>query len=61
VIGGPATGTPVNPIQGAVHCGVYGVPNGDYFMAQYIVDGPGVAVTPVGCYEYCQVSSPFFP
>jgi hypothetical protein len=35
------------------------VPNGDYFMAQYIVDGPGVAVTPMGCYEYCQASSPF--
>jgi len=35
------------------------VPNGDYFMAQYIVDGPGVPVSPLGCYEYCQASSPF--
>jgi hypothetical protein len=48
------TGTPnVN----ARHCGVHGLSNGDYFLAEYIDNSNDVHVTLLGCYEFCLVRS----
>ncbi|KAF5868014.1 uncharacterized protein Bfra_007209ia [Botrytis fragariae] len=45
-----ASGTP-NPA--AVHCGLHGLPVGDYFLAEFVEDKAGVAVTLQGCWEFC--------
>lgn len=37
----------------ARHCGVHGLPNGDYFIAEYIDNSNDVHVTLLGCYEFC--------
>jgi hypothetical protein len=51
--GAAPTGTP-NPA--AVHCGIHGLPVGDYFLAQFVEDKADVPVTLEGCYEFCVVS-----
>ncbi|CAL3961889.1 unnamed protein product [Diplocarpon coronariae] len=47
---GEATGI---PNAGALHCGVHGLPNGAYKMAEYWEDRRNVGVTLLGCYEFC--------
>jgi len=42
------TGTP-NPE--ALHCGVHGLPVGDYFIAEFVENKPDTAVTLLGCFE----------
>ncbi|KAF7853899.1 hypothetical protein EAF04_010565 [Stromatinia cepivora] len=44
------SGTP-NPA--AVHCGLHGLPVGDYFLAEFVEDKAGVAVSLRGCWEFC--------
>ncbi|TGO11602.1 hypothetical protein BTUL_0106g00410 [Botrytis tulipae] len=44
------SGTP-NPA--AVHCGLHGLPVGDYFLAEFVEDKAGVPVTLQGCWEFC--------
>ncbi|KAK2628354.1 hypothetical protein QTJ16_003000 [Diplocarpon rosae] len=48
---GQATGV---PDAGALHCGVHGLPNGAYKMAEYWEDRRNVGVTLLGCYEFCE-------
>ncbi|RDW67802.1 hypothetical protein BP6252_09198 [Coleophoma cylindrospora] len=45
-----ATGTP-NPK--ALHCGLHGLPVGDYFLAEFVEEKANVAVTLEGCYQFC--------
>lgn len=46
------TGTPA---PRAVHCGVHGLPVGDFFLGRYVEERAGVPVTLEGCYEFCNV------
>jgi hypothetical protein len=39
------------------YCGVRGRPAGVYFIAEFIEQRSGVAVTPEGCYQFCDVCS----
>ncbi|KAI9642363.1 hypothetical protein NHQ30_009167 [Ciborinia camelliae] len=45
------SGTP-NPA--AVHCGLHGLPVGDFFLAEFVEDKAGVDVTLKGCWEFCR-------
>ncbi|ESZ95851.1 hypothetical protein SBOR_3745 [Sclerotinia borealis F-4128] len=45
------SGTP-NPA--AVHCGLHGLPVGDYFLAEFVEDKSGVPVSLRGCWEFCR-------
>ena len=49
------TGTPSADSQ---YCGIKGLPVGDYFIAEFVEDRPGVPVTEEGCYQFCDVSCP---
>ncbi|KAL0939405.1 uncharacterized protein CTRU02_206015 [Colletotrichum truncatum] len=35
------------------HCGVHGLPVGNYFLARFVENAPGVRVTLEGCYQFC--------
>ncbi|TAQ88347.1 hypothetical protein B7494_g3325 [Chlorociboria aeruginascens] len=50
VTGGLQTTT---PNAAAVHCGLHGLPVGDYFLAEFVEDKDDVAVTLSGCYSFC--------
>ncbi|RDW73968.1 hypothetical protein BP5796_07410 [Coleophoma crateriformis] len=50
VVTSQATGTP-NPK--ALHCGLHGLPVGDYFLAEFVEEKADVAVTLEGCYQFC--------
>ncbi|KAK0618477.1 hypothetical protein B0T17DRAFT_619066 [Bombardia bombarda] len=41
------------PLPDRIHCGVHGLPVGDYFVAQFIEDESGVPVTLDGCWKSC--------
>ncbi|RAL66761.1 hypothetical protein DID88_007544 [Monilinia fructigena] len=45
------SGTP-NPA--AVHCGLHGLPVGDFFLAEFVEDKAGVDVSLRGCWEFCR-------
>ncbi|KAL3424715.1 hypothetical protein PVAG01_03996 [Phlyctema vagabunda] len=46
-----ATGTP-DPL--ALHCGLHGLPVGDYFLAEFVENRDDEAVTLQGCYQFCK-------
>ncbi|KAM3086600.1 hypothetical protein ACMFMG_000727 [Clarireedia jacksonii] len=46
-----SSGTP-NPA--AVHCGLHGLPVGDFFLAEFVENKAGVDVTLKGCWEFCR-------
>ncbi|KAK2026860.1 hypothetical protein LX32DRAFT_654400 [Colletotrichum zoysiae] len=35
------------------HCGVHGLPVGNYFLARFVENAPGAPVTLEGCYQFC--------
>ncbi|KDN70146.1 hypothetical protein CSUB01_02502 [Colletotrichum sublineola] len=41
------------PKPGNNHCGVHGLPVGNYFLARFVENAPGVPVTLEGCYQFC--------
>ncbi|KAM0276335.1 hypothetical protein ACHAQH_006878 [Verticillium albo-atrum] len=41
------------PEAGSQHCGVHGKPVGNYFLARFVENSPGVPVTLEGCYQFC--------
>ncbi|KAG7102757.1 hypothetical protein HYQ44_016845 [Verticillium longisporum] len=41
------------PETGSLHCGVHGKPVGNYFLARFVENSPGVPVTLEGCYQFC--------
>ncbi|KAF4851213.1 hypothetical protein CGCSCA4_v003366 [Colletotrichum siamense] len=41
------------PMPGNNHCGVHGLPVGNYFLARFVENSPGVRVTLEGCYQFC--------
>ncbi|KAF9869440.1 hypothetical protein CkaCkLH20_13102 [Colletotrichum karsti] len=41
------------PMPGNHHCGVHGLPVGNYFLARFVENSPGVPVTLEGCYQFC--------
>ncbi|KAM0329785.1 hypothetical protein ACHAQA_003949 [Verticillium albo-atrum] len=41
------------PETGSQHCGVHGKPVGNYFLARFVENSPGVPVTLEGCYQFC--------
>jgi hypothetical protein len=43
------------PDEETAYCGVSGRPAGVYFIAEFIEQRSGVAVTPEGCYQFCDV------
>lgn len=45
-----------SPSNGTAYCGIHGKPAGTYFIAEFIENKPGVAVTEEGCYQFCDVS-----
>jgi hypothetical protein len=47
------TGTPA---PRAVHCGVHGLPVGDFFLGRYVEERAGVPVSLEGCWAFCKVS-----
>jgi hypothetical protein len=54
VTGGAAMPTGI-PNVNATHCNVHGLPNGNFFVAEYIENSKDVHVTLLGCYEFCLV------
>lgn len=44
------------PEEDTEYCGVHGEPAGTYFIAEFIEQRPGEAVTEEGCYQFCDVS-----
>jgi hypothetical protein len=52
--GSVSTGTG-SPNKGAYHCGVSGLPVGDYFLALFVENKAGEDVTLLGCFEFCTV------
>lgn len=47
------TGTPQ---LNSRHCGVHGLPVGNYFIARFVENSKNVPVTLEGCYQFCNVS-----
>ncbi|GKT82853.1 hypothetical protein Ct61P_00703 [Colletotrichum tofieldiae] len=47
------------PKPGNNHCGVHGLPVGNYFLARFVENAPGVPVTLEGCFQFCAVSDLF--
>ncbi|OLN94243.1 hypothetical protein CCHL11_02917 [Colletotrichum chlorophyti] len=41
------------PKPGNNHCGVHGLPVGNYFLARFVENAPGRRVTLEGCYQFC--------
>ncbi|KAK1714750.1 hypothetical protein BDP67DRAFT_577173 [Colletotrichum lupini] len=41
------------PMPGNNHCGVHGLPVGNYFLARFVNNAPNVPVTLEGCYQFC--------
>ncbi|GKT48379.1 uncharacterized protein ColSpa_08560 [Colletotrichum spaethianum] len=41
------------PKPGNNHCGVHGLPVGNYFLARFVENAPAVPVTLEGCYQFC--------
>ncbi|GKT55504.1 hypothetical protein ColTof4_07630 [Colletotrichum tofieldiae] len=41
------------PKPGNNHCGVHGLPVGNYFLARFVENAPGVPVTLEGCFQFC--------
>ncbi|KAJ0162357.1 hypothetical protein CTA2_4685 [Colletotrichum tanaceti] len=41
------------PKPGNNHCGVHGLPVGNYFLARFVENAPGLPVTLEGCYQFC--------
>jgi hypothetical protein len=39
-----------------VHCGVHGVPVGDFFLGRFVEDRADVPVSLEGCWSFCEVS-----
>lgn len=44
------------PASDSMYCGIHGKPAGTYFIAEFIENKPGEAVTEEGCYQFCDVS-----
>ncbi|KAH6671246.1 hypothetical protein B0J14DRAFT_91315, partial [Halenospora varia] len=57
VSGTPPTGT-ANPA--VLHCGLHGLPLGDYFLGSWAYQADDVPVTLLGCYKICAVSFVYF-
>ncbi|TDZ46073.1 hypothetical protein CTRI78_v009037 [Colletotrichum trifolii] len=41
------------PGPGVNHCGVHGLPVGNYFLARFVENSPGRRVTLEGCFQFC--------
>ncbi|KAJ6779666.1 hypothetical protein PWT90_02714 [Aphanocladium album] len=41
------------PASRTTYCGIHGKPAGTYFIAEFIENRPGQAVTEEGCYQFC--------
>ena len=44
------------PSPDHVHCGVHGLPVGDYFIGEFVQNKDDVPVTLEGCFQFCSVS-----
>jgi hypothetical protein len=55
ITGGSVPTETGSPNPAAYHCGVTGLPVGDYFLAEFVENKAGEDVTLLGCFEFCTV------